>query len=279
MRTFFRSALVAALSWNALSAFAATVTEVAPDKIAGVVAKSDLVVVQFTSPDKTCKYCIGADKRFDEAAAASTIAGLQFVRVQWPIWHKMPDFKPLVNLYGVPVQVVFRKGKEMQAAGGRPASGQELLEQVDAILKLPPAPGKDYAQTLSNAAQEAAAKASATSFKPMTAEQQEVSRQMIRRDFFTAVTKACGDLFPAQAGKYRQNLEQWSVPRKQKLDQATMLLVTRSSREEAAEMSALTEVEKKTLMGWQVDKLGIPMNRAPQQKDCDKLAAGLESAP
>ncbi len=264
-------ALFAALTLCAFPAYATPVTEIKPDQLAAYIARNDLVVLQLTSPDPKCRYCIGADKTFDQAAAEAKNPAMKFVRIQWPVWHKMPSLAPLLDNGGIPRQVIFKGGKEMRSAGGRPDNAASLLADIDHVLTLPPAPGKTYDATQKQAQ-------AGPAHTPMTAAQQEFTRLMIRKDFFTSVTSACGRMFPQQAEQYKKALEQWQAPRKDKLNQASMLMVTRSSREDAAETSALVELEKKVLQSWQVDKLGIPMTRAPDLKDCDKLAASLDKA-
>lgn len=269
--TFCKSMAAAAIL-AAAGAHAAPVTELAPDKLAAFVANNELVVVQLTSPDAKCKYCIGADKTFDEAAAQSKNPAMKFARVQWPVWHKIPSFAPLLEVGGIPRQVVFRRGKEMQSVGGRPENAQKLNQHITEILALPPAPGKDYLATIP-----APAPAGAAPHVPMTAEQRDATRVMIRRDFLASVTQACSTMFPKQASQYQKALEQWRGSRKDTLSQGELLMVTRTSREDANETAALAEAEKKAIMAWQVDKLGIPMDRAPQVKDCDKITSSLDS--
>ena len=264
--------LLAAAILAAASAHAAPVTELSPDKLAAYVAKNELAVVQFTSPDPKCRYCIGADKTFDQAAAQAKNPKMKFARVQWPVWHKMPNFAPIFENVGIPRQMVFRGGKEMQSASGRPENAQVLLQHIDEILALPPAPGKHYDATAS-----VPASASAAPHTPMTPEQQDATRVMIRRDFHAAVTQGCAQMFPKQADQYQKAFDQWRSSRKDKLRQGELLLVTRVSREDAKETTVLTEAEQKAIKAWQVDKLGISMDRAPQIKDCDKITSSLES--
>lgn len=257
------------------AAFAAPVTELKPDQVAAFVARNDIVVVQFTSPDKTCKYCIGAAEPFDEAAALNKNASIRYARVQWPVWHKMPTFEPLISMYGVPRQVVFRKGKEMQSVGGRPASATELVADVDEVLSLPPAPGKDFKQTQSNKEQEAKQLAQKQAHRPMNAEQRDLTRLMIRSNMLGMITKACATTFPNNARRYEVAVAAWNDARKDKLSKAQMLMVTRTSREDADEATALVDVEKNAMQAWQVATTGAPVDRAPVVQDCDKMAAAL----
>lgn len=54
-------------------------------------------------------------------------------------------------------------------------------------------------------------------------------------------------------------------------------MVTRTGREDANETTILAEAGQKMIKAWQVDKLGVPMDRAPQVKDCDKITSSFES--
>jgi hypothetical protein len=123
----------------------------------------------------------------------------------------------------------------------------------------------------------APASASAPSHAPMTAGERDATRVMIRRDMFDAVTQACAKMFPTRAEQYQKAFTQWRSARDKQLKQGELLLITRVSREDAQETSALTRAEEKAIKTWQVDKLGIPMDRAPQRKDCDKITSSLES--
>lgn len=257
------------------AAFAAPVTELKPDQIAAFVAKNDIAVVQFTSPDKTCKYCIGAAEPFDDAATLNKNKSIRYARVQWPVWHKMPKFDSFITIYGVPTQIVFRKGKQMQAVGGRFASPAEFVADVDEVLSLPPAPGQDIKQTQSNKEQEAKQLAQKQAHQPMNAEQQDLTRLMIRRDMLGMIAKACAKKFPDNAKRYDAAFAAWGDARKDKLSKAQMLMITRTSREDAAETTALVDVEKNSLQAWQVATTGAAIDRAPVAQDCDKIFAAL----
>jgi hypothetical protein len=117
---------------------AAPVTELKPQELAAFVARHDYVVVQMTSPDLGCGYCKGADNTFDRAAALPHEPKLAYARIQWKPWREIPDFGPLVRVYGVPEQYVFRNGKALGGTGGRPASAAGLLAQVDQVIADPP---------------------------------------------------------------------------------------------------------------------------------------------
>ena len=81
------------------------------------------------------------------------------------------------------------------------------------------------------------------------------------------------------AASYRQALDTWRTTNDAALKQSTLLMISRTSREDAKAMGPLVEQEKKTLQAWQTGKLGISMRTAPAIADCDKLFASLASLP
>ncbi len=283
-----RTSLALGLILSACCASAADVTELKPEQLAAFLAAHPLAVVQLTSPDPKCGYCVGTAKTFDDAAAQARNPALKFARVQWAVWKEHPDLMPLVATSGIPRQVVFRNGKEMRSAGGRPASARGLLDDIDMVLRLPPAPGVFYYKSV-NPPAAAAAPAPArytpntpntpnTPTTPVTPAHQDATRLMIRRDFLNAVASACGKKYPAQASHYREVAATWAAARKDKLNQAAMLMVGPGSPDGKA-LEALVDKERQTIQAWQVGKLGVPLDRAPLLTDCDKIMGSLDTLP
>jgi hypothetical protein len=246
---------------------AAPVTELKPQELAAFVASHEYVVVQLTSPDPGCGYCKGADKTFDQAAALPHEPKLAYARVQWKPWRNIPDFGALMKVYGVPEQFVFLKGKVLGDTGGRPASAQVLLARVDEVIADPPALRQKP---------EAVAEAPA---KPLSEAERATIKLGIRRDFLTAVSGACGRLFPDHAASYTSAVQDWRKSNEAGLKQADVLMLARSSRADAKAIGPLAEEEKRTLQGWQTGKLGISQQKAPSMADCDKLTSSLGTLP
>ena len=122
---------------------AANVKELKPAELAGFLARHDDAVVQLTSPNPSCTYCVGADRTFDQAAALPHRQGLVFARVQWSPWNKFPDFGALITeVYGLPSHFVFHRAKVVANVAGRPASATQLLAQIDDAIDHPPAPDR-----------------------------------------------------------------------------------------------------------------------------------------
>lgn len=264
--------LVAALLTLPAMAEAVKVTELKPGDLAGFLARHHYAVVQLTSPNPSCTYCVGADRTFDQAAALPHRKGLVFARVQWSPWNKFPDFGPLITeVYGLPSHFVFQRAKVVSNVAGRPRSAEQLLANIDEAIDHPPPP-RSPAGPAPDAAPEPLP-------APLTDAEQRTTRLGVRQQFIAAVAEACGRKFPAHAQQYRAAVQAWSSANKAVLDQAAMLVITRSSRADAKAMAPLIDAEQKALQAWQADNMGIPMQKAPTMADCDKLTAGFASLP
>lgn len=127
--------LAAGLLGVTLASGAATVKEVAPADIGRSMVAGKVTVVQFTSSDPKCGYCVGADRAFDTFAHASNV-GVQFVRVQWTPWSKFPPMDLSVTLQGIPSVFVFNGQQATAVLMGRPIQQESawLTAQVDNAL-------------------------------------------------------------------------------------------------------------------------------------------------
>lgn len=255
-------------------AFAARVTELKPTEVDAFLSRPGYVVVQLTSPDRGCTYCIGADKTFDQAAADSTAPDTVFARVQWPLWHKPPALGTRLDAGGVPRQVVFKDGKEQRSAGGRPASASALLADIERIRQLPAAPGKDVTQDAGTQAEAKAERAPAT----LTAAQQNALRVYTRKDLLKELVAACARVAPPKAVAYERALQTWTMAHASELNEAAMLKLARSSRADAAEETALTQREMRDVEAWMAKDLGITRSKGPKADSCTALTAYLEAA-
>jgi hypothetical protein len=264
-----RSIWLLAAAWGG-AVMAAPVKELKPEELAAFVAQHEYVVVQMTSPDSRCGYCKGADKLFDQAAALPHKPALAFARVQWTPWRQMPDFGKLIHVGWIPQQPVFFKGKLLGSVDGKPEDPKTLLSKIDSVIADPP---------VAHQAREAPPPPPTAPAVPLSDAERGAVRLGIRRDFLSAVSAACGKRFPQHAASYQQAVDGWRSANEAALKQSTLLMISRTSREDAKAMGPLVEQEKKTLQAWQTGKLGISMQTAPAIGDCDKLFAGLGSLP
>ena len=264
-------AVAAGAALGCTMAYAAKVTELRPTEVDAFLSRPGFVVVQLTSPDRGCKYCIGADKTFDQAAAESTAPDTVFARVQWPVWHKAPNLGSRIGIGGVPRQIVFKDGKEQRQAGGRPESASALLAHIDKIRQLPPAPGKDVTQEAGPERPPAAPQA------PLSAAQQDVLRLYTRKDLFKELVAVCGKATPPKAAAYERALQTWTVAHAGPLNEAAMLKLSRTSREDASEETALAQREMRDMEAWMEKEMNITRTKGPDAQSCGALATHLEA--
>jgi len=254
-------------------AHAARVQEVSMRDLPAFLAKNDTVVVQFTSPDPKCRYCIGADKAYDSAVAPARDARVKYVRVQWPVWYKFPDFGKLPKPLGLPEQMVYRRGKAIGTVGGRLQADSDFLARVAQIQANPKEP-KDFYRP-----EQPAVAAPAAPATPLSAEEQRLTRLMARKDLLGGIVSFCSSAFPAAAPGMQDAYTAWQATHKNALDQAAVVMMTRSSRGDANAASALVRDEQQRLQAWTVGNLGIAQDRKPTAEDCDKIGRGLKSLP
>ncbi|MBB3224088.1 hypothetical protein [Pseudoduganella umbonata] len=252
-----------------LAIAAAPVTELKPYELADFVRRHDLVAVQFTSPDRYCTYCYTADETFDQAAAASTVPGLTFARVQWPAWSAIPDFKPLFeNLFGLPAQLVFKNGSLHGRANGHPVTAELLLAQFADLIRGPATPHRaDMAYLPKPSAQ------------PLTDDERRLVDLEFRRVYLGKVLANCSNRFPAQASAYAAAFDVWHVRRKPELERARLLIAQHTSPADTATVKALFASGHKAMGVLQVETLGVPGNRDPLPEECAKVIDGIVALP
>jgi hypothetical protein len=87
-----------------------TVTDIAYDALGPIVAANPVVVVQYTSDDRGCGYCVdGSFEAFDGFAARYGDKA-RFVRVKWSPWNRFP--KGLEKMRGIPRHAVIAENGE-----------------------------------------------------------------------------------------------------------------------------------------------------------------------
>lgn len=98
---------------------ATAVDSIPPEAIESYLKNHSDVVVQFTSPDPNCSFCIASFAPFNEAALAHGRLA-KFVRVQWSPWQAIPEkIQELYQVNAVPVQYAVRNGRVVGRYVGR----------------------------------------------------------------------------------------------------------------------------------------------------------------
>ena len=113
------------------------VVDLQPLEVAPFIRHNPKVVVQFTSPDRGCGYCIGADKTFTEGVTQLGMDGWKYVRVQWPRWREIPTFDDPVKVSGVPDHQVYLDGAYKGSAGGRANDAATLMASIEGKVNPP----------------------------------------------------------------------------------------------------------------------------------------------
>jgi len=106
------------------AAHATGVEIVTPDDLADVLARTKgIVVVQFSSMDNGCSYCVQSNPRFDTVAKVKADQG-RFLRVTWQPYMAAFDH-PLAIQYGLsglPTFITFKDGKVVRRVNGNLAA-------------------------------------------------------------------------------------------------------------------------------------------------------------
>jgi hypothetical protein len=108
------------------------VPEIAAADLPAFLKANEKVMVLFTSPDRKCGFCVGADQGFLQAAQKLTSstagAGWRYVTVQWQPWRKIPPQVQALGVGGVPSRGAFVQGKAVGWADGREINIDHLAE-------------------------------------------------------------------------------------------------------------------------------------------------------
>lgn len=268
--TAFNSALFLAVLFTSHAVQAAPVTDLKPQELAAYLAAHETVVVQFTSPDRKCRYCLGAADAYARAVAPAKDPSVKFARVQWPVWHKFPDFGKVEKPFGLPEQLIYSKSEVIGSVNGKPGDARVFLAKVQQARDNP-MNTKDRQRAYMLAAQEPA--------KPMSAHEERLVRIMARKDLLTEFLSICEQRFPGVRSKVRKAHHDWVQSQEKDLDRAAIVMLARSNHEDAKLTLSLADEENGKLQTWVTGDLAILPRKSPEAGDCLKLANSLGSLP
>lgn len=254
---------------SAVTLAASPVKELHQLELDNFVRTHPLVVVQFTTSDRRCDHCIGADATFDDAAAKNKNPKLTFARVQWPSYTQFPMSNPIVqSLKGIPAQILFKNGTVHRRTLGSPVTAQLLLAQVNDMIDAPKDDKTDDQVYM----------ATSTS-TPLTAAEERLVALDFRRGYLDRVLKNCGGRFPDQAGNYGAKIQSWQTRHNRELAEARVAIFTHTSESDKATISAIRMDELQAMKNLQVDTLQVPTNQAPQPEACQKVINAIVDLP
>ena len=268
--TAFKAALFLTVLLTSHAVQAAPVKDLKPQELAAYLAAHETVVVQFTSPDRKCKYCPGAAEAYARAVAPAKDPSVKFARVQWPVWHKFPDFGKIEKPFGLPEQLIYLKGEVIGSVNGKPGDARVFLAKVQRARDNP-MNTTDRQRAYMLAAQEPA--------KPMSAHEDRLVRIMARKDLLSEFLSICEQRFPAVRSKVRKAHHDWVQSQEKDLDRAAIVMLARSNHEDAKLTLSLADEENGKLQTWVTGDLAILPRKSPEAGDCLKLANSLGSLP
>ena len=247
---------------------AARVRDVAPADIQRAVGTNGLALVLLTSPDKGCGYCAGQSQVFDEFA--KDYAGTaKLLRVQWSPWRTFPpEVVLLTTMYGLPTWVTFRSGQEVVRNEGRVPNIAKLQELVEQAKDFPTEKQREFERIALQKA-EATARPAIETAPPLSVTERIALAAYARIDLIQGALKVCAQKLPQAQAEYDARVADWRLKNKATLDTATKVFFTRTSRQDAAEMSSITNEEKNRLQLVTEKSTGI-------QAGCEKISALLD---
>ena len=229
-----------------------------------------MIVVQFTSFDPKCGYCRGQDNVFD-AFAANQTSKAGFARVQWAPWRPFPTLAMSESLYGVPTCYLFTSGRVVGEYIGRLTDLAKLSKLNADALEAKVEPRLDPAASQPPAVDKGPVARAAVA--PLCDADRQARVRLARRDLARETIQRCAAANPAEAEAYRSALAGWQSRHQAELNQATLLMVTRSSPADAADATDATEIA--TITETQARRL---QNEAPMSSPTPRGCGGLTSA-
>jgi hypothetical protein len=246
------------------------VKDLKPQELAAYLAAHETVVVQFTSPDRKCRYCLGAAEAYARAVAPAKDPSVKFARVQWPVWHKFPDFGKVEKPFGVPEQLIYSKGEVIGSVSGKPGDARVFLAKVQQARDNP-MNTTDRQRAYMLAAQEPA--------KPMSAQEDQLVRIMARKDFMTELLSTCEERYPEVRRKVQRAHRDWLQSQEKDLDSAAIVILARSNHEDAKLTISVADRERRKLQIWATDHAGLLPRKTPEAGECLTMAGSLGSLP
>jgi hypothetical protein len=122
---------------NPLPAVSPSVVVVTPADLPAYLTKHERVVVLFTSPERGCGYCIGADRSFNEAVAQLPADGWSYVRTEWSPWQNTPPQATALGVLGIPTRLLLQRGAVIGEVMGRRLDAAVLTRQITAAQQAP----------------------------------------------------------------------------------------------------------------------------------------------
>ncbi len=235
------------------------VQALAPEQLPDFLAAHEIAVVQFTSPDPKCGYCVGADRPFDQIAALSVDPRRAYARVQWQPWRQFPAFPAGIQITKIPLMQVYVRGQLAGQYDGRPSHPSDLSMRVwESVMTL------------------RAAQSPLEPGKPLTPAQRRQTQAFVRASHLHSLLIDCAHRSPEQLPLYQSAMKRGLKPVQADMDGAMRLSDTNPDR--WPELPEIAQALLKQRQAWISRTLGqaeAPMN----EPRCVKLAQAIDQWP
>ncbi|PTD95208.1 thioredoxin family protein [Pseudothauera lacus] len=263
-----RLCLVLTLAAGSTSA-ASDVVELQPGELSEFVSRHGRVVVQFTSPDRGCSYCIGADTSFDAVAALNQDDTLVFARVQWSPWRPFPSSELGYELYGIPQQIVFRDGHPFGQVSGTPKDPEALLRELAKIAET----GSKVSFVPPRAA---APNPVVATPRGLDETERNAVSLLMRTMFIESLISTCATKYPEHTSGYTSAFSTWNQPHRDELDKAATVMLKHLQDDILSPDGPLSRSEERKMQAW-LKGIGVDMASPPAAADCSRIAQNLHT--
>ena len=225
MNRFFHAAgLLGAIFFSLPAQAQVQVHEIAAADLPAYVKANEKVMVLFTSPDRKCGFCVGADKGFAQAVqqlAASQTGNSEwrYIVVQWQPWRDFPPQVKDLGVGSVPSRGAFVHGKAVGWADGRETNIDHLAQglvtaqagQRWSPLPAPPKPRPPKPRpTMPKADTELGKLSQEEFFKRITTPMRtDWVNVQARREFLQVLLKRCSVLHDRAEASLRPLRKEW----------------------------------------------------------------------
>lgn len=223
-------------------------------------AAHEVAVIQYTSPDPKCGFCVGADKPFDAMAALAFDPRRGYARVQWQPWRQFPAFPAgLQATDKIPMVHVYVRGQFAGQYEGRPSHMLDI-------------PVKVY-ETVSRVQ---SAQAPQKPLGPLNAAQLRSAQIFLRLSLMQSLMLDCAQKAPALLPRLQAAMKEALKPLQAELEPASRLGDTLEGRWPGMGEAAQAQIQRRQT--WLTQTLGLP-GGAVDERSCAKVAQGLASWP
>ncbi len=256
----FVSILLAGLALTLGCAAQAQVQALSAQDLPAFLAAHEVAVVQYTSPDTKCGYCVGADKPFDLMAALSFDPRRGYARVQWKPWQQFPSFPAGVQATAkIPMMHIYVHGQFAGQYEGRPGDALDMPMRV-----------------YQSVARQLASRSPLSPDTPLTAQQRRLTQVFVRMSLLQSMLLTCAQKSPQQLPSLQAALRRALKPLQGEVEAASRL--GDSDPDRWPGMGEIAQAQIQQREAWMTRTLKLPSSTL-DEGSCAQVAQGIGSWP